>query len=97
MECILLCFKAGSFGDFVAPFLCFFMEAFVPLHRITLNLKVLFKNTQNELYADSLGNSSCVKVVKEERHSFDGEFENIETYELQDDELKLTNKTQKRY
>lgn len=46
---------------------------------------------------DSLGHQPCVKVVREERHSFDGEYENIETYELEGEELKLTSKTKKKY
>jgi len=46
---------------------------------------------------DSLGHQPCVKVVKKECHNFDGEYENIETYILQGDALKLTSKTKRKY
>lgn len=46
---------------------------------------------------DSLGHQPCVKVVKEERHYFDGEYENIEMYELQGDALRMTSKIKQKY
>lgn len=46
---------------------------------------------------DSLGHQPCVKVVREERHSFDAQYETIETHELQGDELKLTSKIKRKY
>lgn len=38
---------------------------------------------------DSLGNRPCVKVVKQEHHSFENGTETIETYALQNDTLKM--------
>lgn len=42
---------------------------------------------------DHLGHQSCVKVVKKECHDFYSGYEKIETYELKDNELKLTSIT----
>ena len=57
-----------------------------------------FDNTWAKyIEGDSQGHQTCVKVIKEERHSFDAEYENIETYELKDDALKLTSKTKRKY
>ena len=46
---------------------------------------------------DSLGNRSCVKVVKQEHHSFEGEIETIDTYALKDDNLRLRDITKRSY
>ena len=46
---------------------------------------------------DSLGNSSCVKVIKQEHHSFDNGTETIETYALQNDTLKMVSITKRKY
>lgn len=46
---------------------------------------------------DSLGNRSCVKVVKQEHHSFEGEIETIDTYALKDDNLRLRDITKRKY
>lgn len=42
---------------------------------------------------DSLGNRPCVKVFKQEYHSFDNGTEIIETYALQNDKLKMVRVT----
>lgn len=42
---------------------------------------------------DHLGNESCVKVVKKECHDYYSGYEEIKTYELKDNELKLTSIT----
>ncbi len=46
---------------------------------------------------DSLGNRSCVKVVKQEHHSLEGEIEAIDTYALKDDNLRLRDITKRSY
>ncbi|MBQ9665292.1 MAG: hypothetical protein IJV33_02310 [Bacteroidaceae bacterium] len=46
---------------------------------------------------DSLGNRPCVKVVKQEHHSFESGIETIETYTLQNDTLKLVGITKRKY
>ena len=38
---------------------------------------------------DSLGNRPCVKIVKQEHHSFDNGTKTIEAYALQNDTLKM--------
>lgn len=46
---------------------------------------------------DSLGNRPCVKVVKQEHHSFENGMKTIETYALQNDTLKLVGITKRKY
>lgn len=46
---------------------------------------------------DSLGNRPCVKVVKQEHHSFESGIETIETYALQNNTLKLVGVTKEKF
>lgn len=46
---------------------------------------------------DSLGNRPCVKVVKQEHHSFENRMKTIETFVLQNDTLKLAGITKRKY
>ena len=46
---------------------------------------------------DSLGNRPCVKVVKQEHHSFENGTETIETHALQNDTLKMVGITKRKY
>ena len=46
---------------------------------------------------DSLGNRPCVKVVKQEHHSFENGTETIETHALQNDMLKIVGITKRKY
>ena len=46
---------------------------------------------------DSFGTSPCIKVVKEERHIFDGDTEVVEMYALRDDTLKMVGITKQKY
>lgn len=46
---------------------------------------------------DSVGTSPCIKVVKEECYTFDGDTEVVETYALRDDTLKMVGITKRKY
>lgn len=55
-------------------------------------------NTWSKYFeGDSFGNQPCVKVVKQEHHTFENGIETIETYALQNDTLKMVGITKRKY